>query len=511
MTEREKHWPSPSEWRNPVPAAPGSSGFLGRRLAGSGLACRTRAASRRHFCNWSDSGPFRQNVLSGPLKCSSVLVDVGSGQRVCLEPRSSLIQQKGLTMATCPSGHKNPDNQRFCGECGAAIPPVSESKPNAGEATFSAVTEDVELPGRAGILRRAKFIEADGEAVSPGTQKATGSPSKTRGSPQSEAEQDYRLFLIAAIAASVGVMVGSVGPWMSVVLFTVNGLDWGNWGVTGLTLGAVACVAVLAELVWPRTPFSPRWALPVLWAVAVVGVACLTFSLPLLIRIMTIPKEHVFGVPLGAGVGWALWLLAFSSAVQCVAATIAAAQRAKQADLDNSWTAKWRWAAVAASAVIAVSGIIYFATNWEADSEDGKTSPSFPNLPSVMDLPSFSSVSTTPNYRPTATPPSSNATTSTSTMTITTPVSTLPEAVVGSSCRLNSTPTVDFDGVAVYCARVQYTDGYLWSRTPGTLPYESPDAFDGARICAEQTGRSYAYCSTAISQAIYRGDGSEPP
>jgi hypothetical protein len=36
------------------------------------------------------------------------------------------------------------------------------------------------------------------------------------------------------------VVIGSVAPWATVVLFTVNGLDAGNWGITALTLGVSA-------------------------------------------------------------------------------------------------------------------------------------------------------------------------------------------------------------------------------------------------------------------------------
>jgi hypothetical protein len=64
----------------------------------------------------------------------------------------------------------------------------------------------------------------------------------------------------------------------------------------------------------------------------------------------------------------------------------------------------------------------------------------------------------------------------------------------------------------VYCARIQYTDGYVWSRIPETAPYPVPVGTTGGApidqlICAQQTGRSIAYCSTAISKATYEGDG----
>ena len=91
----------------------------------------------------------------------------------------------------------------------------------------------------------------------------------------------------------------------------------------------------------------------------------------------------------------------------------------------------------------------------------------------------------------------------------------LPVAIVGSSCRLESTPTVDPDGVTVSCARIQYTDLYVWSRIPDTVPV--PMSATGIEIrearpeniCAKQTGWSVSRCSTAIANATYRGDGRD--
>jgi hypothetical protein len=67
-------------------------------------------------------------------------------------------------MATSPNGHNNPDDQRFFGACGAAFRPETESTPKSSNADLRAVTIDIELPGKAGILRRTKFIEAENEA-----------------------------------------------------------------------------------------------------------------------------------------------------------------------------------------------------------------------------------------------------------------------------------------------------------------------------------------------------------
>jgi serine/threonine-protein kinase len=115
-------------------------------------------------------------------------------------------------------------------------------------------------------------------------------------------------------------------------------------------------------------------------------------------------------------------------------------------------------------------------------------------------------------------PPPSPISPTTTTMTIPTTTTTttathaLPVAVVGSGCRPESTPTVDPDGVTVYCARIQYTDGFVWSRIAEMVPYPRPLDSPGGppideQICAQQTGRSISYCATAISQATYQGDG----
>lgn len=132
-------------------------------------------------------------------------------------------------MTTCPNGHENPGNQRFCGECGARL-------------------RTADTPA-----------SAEPESVEP---------------------QDYRPFVIAAIGASVGVMVGSIGHWVTAGIFSVDGFHSGKWGTTALILGAVSCVAMLIEFFWPRTAFNPRWAVPLAWAVVVAGVACVTYAAP---------------------------------------------------------------------------------------------------------------------------------------------------------------------------------------------------------------------------------------
>src|SRR6516164_3961489 len=55
-------------------------------------------------------------------------------------------------------------------------------------------------------------------------------------------------------------------------------------------------------------------------------------------------------------------------------------------------------------------------------------------------------------------------------------------AVVGSGCYSGSTPVVDLDGVRVYCARMESSDSFVWSRVPGVL--SMPQYGIGRRSCA---------------------------
>lgn len=120
------------------------------------------------------------------------------------------------------------------------------------------------------------------------------------------AEPYYRPALYTATAASVGVIIGSFTPWLSYLMFTVNGLDFANWGTTTLLLGGLSGLALLTVMFWKRTPFGSRWAVPVAWGIAVAGVICLTDAVINIVRIVTIPKSNFFGVPIGVSAGWGL-------------------------------------------------------------------------------------------------------------------------------------------------------------------------------------------------------------
>ncbi|CAN5348639.1 hypothetical protein BH09ACT8_BH09ACT8_30880 [soil metagenome] len=246
----------------------------------------------------------------------------------------------------------------------------------------------------------------------------TGEPPGSAPLPQQGISTDpsHRPVLFGAMAASVGTIIGSVGPWFTVMVFTMNGLDAGVAGKTALILGILCCIALVVEYFWDRTNFDRRWCVPIAWAVAVTGSGCFVYSVPFLIKILTIPTQHVLGIPIGAGVGWGLWLLAISSAALCVTATILATQIAKNVELHAALSGKSksrlingsRWTAVIASSLIVISAIVNYSVNWSESIGGPDTSPptnvpSFPSFPSFT-MPSFPSF-TEPSF-PTFTEPS---------------------------------------------------------------------------------------------------------
>jgi serine/threonine-protein kinase len=169
---------------------------------------------------------------------------------------------------------------------------------------------------------------------------------------------------------------------------------------------------------------------------------------------------------------------------------------------------RWVMAATMLGVALLIAALLWVWQPWRSR-EEVNSELSNTTTPTTTQLAS-------PSVAPPPPPPLPTTTSTTTTTTMTTPAHSLPVAVVGSSCRPESTPTVDADGVTVSCARIQFTDGYVWSRIPDlvTVPTTSPGAPismpTDVEICTEQTGRSLTYCSNAISQATYEGDGRIP-
>ncbi|WP_083584003.1 DUF2510 domain-containing protein [Rhodococcus zopfii] len=124
--------------------------------------------------------------------------------------------------------------------------------------------------------------------------------------------------LIAALVASVGIVIGSIGPWVTFMAFSKNGLD-GDGAVT-LALGIISAIALFSIL--GRGGVS---RIGDRWIGVVAGVICVVISIVDIIHVTSITTE-MFNRTVGAQVGWGLWLTGLSSAVLCVTGLTVAKQ-----------------------------------------------------------------------------------------------------------------------------------------------------------------------------------------
>lgn len=256
---------------------------------------------------------------------------------------------------TCPIGHENPANQSFCGHCGAPLAPARMC------------AHGHQIPARERFCGQCGMPPATPGLSTPGP----ATPSQARGTANSANGQRRRTVSTVAGAAAAVVSIGSLGPWLNIMMVTLNGLDaW--FGQATLTLGVACCIALLVESYSAATPARAQWAAPLASAVAVAGVACATITVPLLIRMMTIPKDDVFVTEVGVGIQWGLWLVVAGSAVLFASGWAAVLQTARDTERSFSATQSgttwaWTWLVVAllASATIVLWGFFYYGSNWE--------------------------------------------------------------------------------------------------------------------------------------------------
>ncbi|WP_418345935.1 DUF2510 domain-containing protein [Rhodococcus pyridinivorans] len=129
---------------------------------------------------------------------------------------------------------------------------------------------------------------------------------------------NYLPNLIAAIAASVGIVIGSIGPWATFMAVSKNGID-GDGAVT-LVLGIVSAIALFSILArGGKSRIGDRWL-----GVAI-GVVCLVTSIVDIVDVSSMTTE-VFDRTVGVQIGWGLWLTALSSAVLCLTGLTVAKQ-----------------------------------------------------------------------------------------------------------------------------------------------------------------------------------------
>jgi hypothetical protein len=205
-------------------------------------------------------------------------------------------------MVTCPSGHENREGRHFCGACGAPL----VARPGPLSTETSAIAQ-AELHPQPKPYRQWDENKSAADALALATKAPLYLPN-----------------LIAGIAASVGVIVGSIGPWASVLAFTKNAI--GADETYTLVLGAASGIALFTLLNLGRSNAGLRWLAPIAWSVSVVGLLCLLIAITDIADVLSAPTTDIFGATIRAQVEWGLWMVAISSAALFVTATVVAVQ-----------------------------------------------------------------------------------------------------------------------------------------------------------------------------------------
>lgn len=127
--------------------------------------------------------------------------------------------------------------------------------------------------------------------------------------------------LIAAFAGAIGVVVGSIGPWISFMGMSRNNLEWGADGMITLILGIVAALCLFAVLNFGRTQVRST-RMVILGVVA--GIAgVLAFIVGLYDADQVSSREaEVFGRTVGPEIGWGLWLVLISGPVLAITSAV---------------------------------------------------------------------------------------------------------------------------------------------------------------------------------------------
>ncbi len=129
--------------------------------------------------------------------------------------------------------------------------------------------------------------------------------------------------LIAAMVASVGVVVGSIGPWITFLALSRNAV--GGDGTITLILGIVAGAALFTLLNLGRSRVGKGWMVTLGNIAVLAGVIAIGIGVDDAIAVNS-RKTGLFGQTIGAEVGWGLWMVLISSLVLAVTSTVVVKQ-----------------------------------------------------------------------------------------------------------------------------------------------------------------------------------------
>jgi hypothetical protein len=148
-------------------------------------------------------------------------------------------------------------------------------------------------------------------------------PGQTGSGDRDNAAPFYMPNLIAAMLAGVGVVVGSIGPWITFLAMSRNAVD-GDGTIT-LVVGIVSAAALFVLLNLGRGRVHAGW-MAGLGCVAIVG-GLIAFIVAVADAIeVNSHKTELFGHTIGAQIGWGLWMVLISSLALVVTSTVVVRQ-----------------------------------------------------------------------------------------------------------------------------------------------------------------------------------------
>ncbi|MDJ0361853.1 hypothetical protein [Rhodococcus sp. H29-C3] len=126
----------------------------------------------------------------------------------------------------------------------------------------------------------------------------------------------HKPWVIASLASSLAIVVGSLGPWATIFAFTKNGME-GDGAVT-IFLGGLAALISFAVLLRNGRPMvGDRFVNPVI-ALVVVVVAFYDVG-----NIGSVESDFM-GTTISPSVGWGLWLMLVGALVLLVSSILVA-------------------------------------------------------------------------------------------------------------------------------------------------------------------------------------------
>lgn len=186
----------------------------------------------------------------------------------------------------------------------------------------------------------------------------------------------YLPTVIAALAASVGIVIGS-GPWASRAWITANGATASAcWpGGTTFLLGAVAGIASFTLLNRAKTGSGTRWLGPLAWIAAVAGLVCLLIAIISIVNVTSTSHQLV-----GVQVDWGLRLVAVSAVVLCATASVAVAQVGTVTEPSRAGMRT----AIAIAAVILLGVALYLPVRWIVINPQPSRNQQQPTIPTTV-------------------------------------------------------------------------------------------------------------------------------